>query len=47
VIPGTSQWWLEHYCDFAQHLDRCYQRLAAQDRGYIAYNLTEPSAAAA
>lgn len=47
VIPGTSQWWLEHYSEFAQHLDQRYQRLAAQDRGYIAYNLAEQAAVAA
>ena len=26
VIPGTAQWWLEHYGEFAQHLDQRYQR---------------------
>ncbi|MDX6523302.1 MAG: hypothetical protein QOI17_815, partial [Gaiellales bacterium] len=47
VIPGTAQWWLEHYSEFAQHLDQRYQRLAAEDRGYIAYNLAERAAVAA
>jgi hypothetical protein len=47
VIPGTSQWWLDHYGEFAQHLEQRYRRLAAEDRGYIAYNLAEPAAVAA
>jgi colanic acid/amylovoran biosynthesis glycosyltransferase len=47
VIPGTAQWWLEHYGEFAQHLEQRYRRLAAEDRGYIAYNLAEPAAVAA
>jgi len=39
VIPGTSQWWLEHYEEFARHLEDHYQQVAAQDRGYVVYAL--------
>jgi glycosyltransferase involved in cell wall biosynthesis len=46
VIPGTSVWWLEHYDEFACHLDQRYTRVAAKDGGYIAYALEQEEQAA-
>jgi hypothetical protein len=38
VIPATSGWWLEHYAEFARHLDR-YARHAAADGSHTVYTL--------
>jgi hypothetical protein len=38
VIPATSTWWLEHYDQFAQHLER-YARADAEDGTYVAFSL--------
>ncbi|MEY2515518.1 MAG: colanic acid/amylovoran biosynthesis glycosyltransferase, partial [bacterium] len=39
VIPATSDWWLEYYAAFAQHLDTRYARTAERDDGYVLYSL--------
>jgi GT2 family glycosyltransferase len=31
VFPPTARWWREHYEEFAAHLDRRYERIAAAD----------------
>jgi hypothetical protein len=31
LIPGTAFWWLDHYEDFARHLDANYQRIWDDD----------------
>jgi hypothetical protein len=31
LVPSTSAWWLDHYEDFAKHLQDRYQRLAERD----------------
>jgi len=38
VIPATSGWWLEHYADFARHLDR-YAHHTADDGAHTVYTL--------
>ena len=43
VIPGTAQWWLDHYDGFARHLDQRHRRMALLERGYIAYALEAPA----
>ena len=45
VIPGTSEWWLDHYDEFARHLDQRYRRMAARDGAFIAYDLDDRRAA--
>jgi hypothetical protein len=47
VIPGTSAWWLDHYAEFAQHLEDRYTRLAAKSGAYIAYALAREDKVAA
>jgi colanic acid/amylovoran biosynthesis glycosyltransferase len=39
VIPGTSAWWLEHYADFATHLEQRHSRVAEEDRAFVVYQL--------
>jgi len=39
VIPATSEWWLEYYAEFAQHLDTRYARVAERDDGYVMFSL--------
>ena len=41
VIPGTSMWWLEHYGDFREHLERSYRRIAHEPEAYAAFNLED------
>jgi tRNA (mo5U34)-methyltransferase len=31
LLPGTSFWWFEHYRDFADHLQKRYERVWADD----------------
>ena len=45
MIPGTSEWWLDHYDEFARHLDQRYRRMAARDGAFIAYDLDDRRAA--
>jgi glycosyltransferase involved in cell wall biosynthesis len=46
VIPGTSLWWLEHYEEFARHLDTHYERLGGSE-SLVAYALERPPTVAA
>ncbi|CAA9493265.1 MAG: hypothetical protein AVDCRST_MAG30-1496, partial [uncultured Solirubrobacteraceae bacterium] len=39
VIPATSGWWLEHYAEFTEHLDRTYERVAERPDGYVVFSL--------
>jgi hypothetical protein len=47
VIPATSGWWLEHYADFARHLDDRYEVVASDPDSCVIYALREPVRAAA
>lgn len=40
IFPSTAFWWLEHYADFKQHLDRRYQTIAGRQDACIIYSLT-------
>ena len=44
LIPAPSFWWLEHYKDFSQHLDRSYRQVAKADGVCLIYGL-EPASA--
>ena len=35
LLPKTARWWLEHYPDFARHLDSRYRTATADDAGII------------
>jgi glycosyltransferase involved in cell wall biosynthesis len=39
VIPATSDWWLEHYAGFQQHLDERYVRVFADPDSCVIYAL--------
>jgi len=39
VVPATSEWWLEYYAEFAQHLDTRYSRVAEREQGYVVFSL--------
>lgn len=41
AIPPTARWWLDHYGDFARHLNDCYRRLDAD--GCEIYDLGVPT----
>ena len=47
VLPATSAWWLDHYADFAAHLEEHYTQVAGIDRGFVGYALNDRAAAAA
>src|SRR5207249_1387627 len=32
LVPDTAFWWLEHYGEFRDHLDRHYRRVHSDDR---------------
>lgn len=46
VLPATASWWLEHYADFGQHLQR-YETLVEQPDTAVVYRLHQPSASEA
>jgi glycosyltransferase involved in cell wall biosynthesis len=39
LIPDTAAWWLEHYGEFRQHLERSYRLLAAGEHSSWIYDL--------
>jgi hypothetical protein len=41
LIPSTSSWWLEHYGDFAAHLEREHDLVARRDGACVIYRLTD------
>jgi 2-polyprenyl-3-methyl-5-hydroxy-6-metoxy-1,4-benzoquinol methylase/glycosyltransferase involved in cell wall biosynthesis len=41
LIPQTSMWWLDHYNDFKDHLDRRYQRIIDQPEICVMFDLTK------
>jgi hypothetical protein len=44
VLPATSNWWLEHYADFGNHLRLNYDTLVDQPDTGIIYTLRKQSA---
>ena len=47
VIPSTAFWWLQHYKDFARHLDACYRVVVRQPDACVIYALMDDPARAA
>ena len=41
VFPSTASWWLDHYRDFAAHLDRRYSRVVVEADTCVIYALRE------
>jgi glycosyltransferase involved in cell wall biosynthesis len=39
VVPATSEWWLEHYAGFRQHLEERYVRVFADPDSCVIYAL--------
>jgi hypothetical protein len=46
VIPATSDWWLEHYAGFRQHLEERYVRLFSDPDSCVIYALHNALSAA-
>jgi 2-polyprenyl-3-methyl-5-hydroxy-6-metoxy-1,4-benzoquinol methylase len=44
LFPDPARWWLDHYAEFKQHLDRHYRRVRSDDSGVL-YELAPPEAA--
>jgi glycosyltransferase involved in cell wall biosynthesis len=45
VVPATSGWWLEHYQEFARHLEREHTRLEESGERFVAFELAPPETA--
>jgi hypothetical protein len=41
LIPATAFWWLDHYAEFRQHLERWYRRVANEDDTCVIFSLGE------
>ena len=41
VLPATTRWWLDHYTDFASHLQRNYESLVDLPETGIIYSLNQ------
>jgi hypothetical protein len=42
LLPSTASWWLEHYKEFKQHLERHYRSMLNDDSCAI-YELSQPA----
>ena len=42
VFPKTATWWLAHYAEFAEHLERGYRVLLRDEDVGIVYGLRTP-----
>jgi GT2 family glycosyltransferase len=40
LVPPTAYWWLDHYRNFALHLEQRYRRLTQPDDGCMLYELS-------
>ena len=40
VVPATSGWWLEHYGEFARHMECKHTRLDASGEHFVAFALS-------
>jgi hypothetical protein len=47
LFPATAEWWLEHYAEFRQHLERRYRLAASEPGAGRLYSLRELPAAGA
>jgi hypothetical protein len=41
IFPSTASWWLDHYREFAAHLDRRYSRVVVEAETCLVYALRE------
>jgi hypothetical protein len=44
LFPETAFWWLEHYGEFRQHLEDCYQLFVHQEETCLVFDLRKPEA---
>jgi len=42
LFPSTASWWLDHYAEFGQHLERHYPVVVRQKDMCVIYALHEP-----
>ncbi|MGH2978160.1 MAG: glycosyltransferase family 2 protein [Solirubrobacterales bacterium] len=40
LVPPTAYWWLDHYRNFALHLEQRYRRLTREDEGCVLFELS-------
>jgi len=40
LVPPTAYWWLDHYRNFALHLEQRYQRLTGREDGCLLFELS-------
>jgi hypothetical protein len=40
LVPPTAYWWLDHYRNFALHLEQRYRRLTREDDGCLLFELS-------
>jgi GT2 family glycosyltransferase len=40
LVPPTAYWWLDHYRNFALHLEQRYRRLTREDEGCLLFELS-------
>jgi hypothetical protein len=45
LFPSTALWWLEHYPEFARHLESRYRLVVSQEDTCLIYDLSEESVA--
>jgi hypothetical protein len=45
LFPSTALWWLEHYPEFARHLESRYRLVVSQEDTCLIYDLSEKSVA--
>jgi glycosyltransferase involved in cell wall biosynthesis len=41
VLPATAFWWLDHYAEFRQHLERRYRRLGSETEACAVFDLQQ------
>jgi colanic acid/amylovoran biosynthesis glycosyltransferase len=44
VVPGTAAWWLDHYVEFREHLERRYLRVPIPDSPCAIFDVGEAAA---
>ena len=43
LLPPTAYWWLDHYRNFALHLEQRYRRLTREEDGCLLFELSVKS----
>ena len=39
ILPSTAAWWLDHYTEFKQHLERLYLPLVREENTCVIFDL--------